>query len=248
MAAFLMVSTMKNAYFTFDFYAQIFGLLKEKGYLQSFFRDEEVSEKKVYFRHDVDFCPEIAYQFAQFESRLGVYSTYFVMVNTPLYNVFHTETTNLLKKMIEMGHDIGLHFVLEETVDLALLRDKIDSQCSLLSHLLGKEVKAFSFHRPAYLMKNGFQNTDILIPGKFNAYHPEFFKVDSYISDSNHHWRCGNPLEFIAQHSGDTLQILTHPIWWTAQSDEALNKINVFLENKKINTSIYVADNITLFR
>lgn len=214
--------------FTLEYFKKIIDTLKQKGFSFCHFKEGNLSAKKIFLRHDVDFCVDIAHKFADFESKLGICSTYFVMLDTPLYNIFHTETCGKLKDILALGHDIGLHFVLEGTAEPAVLQDKIEKQCQILEERLRHPIQAYSFHRPAFWEGEGFKSSMISLSKRNNTYRTPFCIEGHYISDSNHNWRCGDPIEFINNHQSETLQLLTHPIWWTKSPMKPTDKIETF--------------------
>ena len=67
-------------------------------------------QRFVIMRHDIDFDLEKALFFAEMEAELGVQSTYFFLLRTNHYNVFSREGTDIVKRILGLGHDMGLHF------------------------------------------------------------------------------------------------------------------------------------------
>jgi hypothetical protein len=61
-------------------------------------------------RHDVDFSVHRSYALAKIEAEEGVHSTYFLWPHCKYYNLFEEEIVEIVDKIIELGHDIGLHF------------------------------------------------------------------------------------------------------------------------------------------
>lgn len=234
---------MSDEYFTFSCYKDIISTLKGKSYSFSNFSNS-VKSNTVFLRHDVDFSVRIARRFAEMENRLGVSSTYFVMLNTPVYNVMHSETRALLHEMIDMGHDIGLHYVLENEE----VKEGVQRECDLLQDLLENKVSAYSFHRPAYWSNKGFDPSAITILDRLNVHQFPFFGAGSYISDSNHHWRCGDPVQFVSEFEGEYLQILTHPIWWVEFIANSLNKVEDCVWEIENVAANYYIENITCLK
>src|SRR5207249_12226167 len=68
----------------------------------------------VYLRHDVDNSVESAVRMAEVEARAGAVSTYLVMVRSENYNVFTGANVDRLRRLRDLGHDVGLHFTAEE--------------------------------------------------------------------------------------------------------------------------------------
>ena len=60
-------------------------------------------------RHDIEFSIERAYQLACVENELGVKSTYTVQLRNNTYNALSEKNIDLVKRIHDMGHKIGLH-------------------------------------------------------------------------------------------------------------------------------------------
>ena len=217
--------------FTYQEYGTLIELLRASGFTLEKFHEAPVDERKAYLRHDIDMSIDDAFRLANFEEQLGVVSTYYVLLDTGFYNVMAAGSSARLRSMAYMGHDIGLHYVqrshLDEDPDYdsALLAD-ICRQCTLLSEMLDLEIATFSFHRPTpqLLQKK------LIVPGLSNAYASPYFEQGAYISDSNHHWRCGDPFAFISEFSGSSLQVLTHPFWWNPDPVDPRRKLQDFVD------------------
>lgn len=203
-------------HFTFDYFLKLVAILRGKGFQFSKFHADP-SEHAVYLRHDIDYSIHHAYHFAKWERRQGIESTYFVMIGSDEYDPL--DFISELREIRQMGHDIGLHYVLSGNEDHV---KKILVQATFLSELVHSEVRSFSIHRPEFLASQGIDVTQFKASGLINTYSPDFFQPDHYISDSKRHWRCGVPHEFLDHYSHEWIQILTHPIWW---SSERLEKI-----------------------
>lgn len=65
--------------------------------------------KDVFLRHDVDFSLDLTLPIAELEHKLGVRSCYYVLLSGP-YNPCSAASVNAMKKLREMGHEIGLHY------------------------------------------------------------------------------------------------------------------------------------------
>ena len=68
------------------------------------------SKKVVILRHDVDRLHERALQMAQLESSLGVNASYYFRIESLINNVL------LIKKIENLGHEIGYHYEELDTV------------------------------------------------------------------------------------------------------------------------------------
>jgi len=67
------------------------------------------------------------------------------------------------------------------------------------------------------------------LSGRIHAYQPRYFEHMGYCSDSSGAFRYHAPLLHPAVLEGRALQLLTHPIWWVADSsDSAFAKLDRF--------------------
>jgi len=96
--------------FTYAAYEEMLSLLKKNRYEVCNYETYQHSNRCVILRHDVDFSLEAALSFAQLEYKNDVQSTYFILLSTSFYNLFHRKASDIIKKIRAMGHDIGLHF------------------------------------------------------------------------------------------------------------------------------------------
>ncbi|WP_422365630.1 hypothetical protein [Pelagibius sp.] len=169
-------------------------------------------EKTVLLRHDVDVCMDFAREMAWIEKAQGVRATYFLMLQSPLYNLFSRHSMGALQEICDLGHEIALHFDAEFAVREGKdITQQLQFELRTLGSLVNAPIRAFSFHQP----------TDDAIAlclapeGVINTYHPQHMAGFEYLSDSNRGWR-KDPLETInGKHDG--LQILLHPIWWMSE-------------------------------
>jgi hypothetical protein len=195
--------------FTWEHYCYILRTGLDAGYRYIGFNDHP-DGKIVYLRHDVDNDIGIAYRMAGVEYEMGVKSTYLVMIRSANYNLAESRNLHMLEEMVEMGHEIGLHFSLvdhparDREHDLPEL---IRRDANILSMLLGREVRVFSFHNPT----DGGQ-FQVEVPGLINAYHNKFFREAFYISESNMRWRDGCPCDVLVRDGHNAVQILIHPL------------------------------------
>ena len=225
-----MQTTETTTGFTFGYYARLLQLLRGKGFSFGRFQPEAAAGKRALLRHDIDMSIGDALEFARMEHGLGVASTYYVMLDTQLYSVPAAASSGGLRAIAGMGHDIGLHYVQHDDsrgpAGDAEAAAEIKQQCGILADILGLDITTFSFHRPTTELRA--QNIDI--PGLANAYAAPYFVAGAYISDSNHHWRCGDPVQFISGFGGDHLQVLTHPFWWGVEQTDPVRKLKLFLD------------------
>lgn len=216
--------------FTYGFYKRLIELLRGSGYDICSYYDWADRQRCVILRHDIDNSIDFAVKMADIEKSLGVSSTYFVLVSTDMYNFASKRSREGLKRIIDDGHEIGLHFD-ETAYPSSILRDggvehKILTEANMLSAALdGYPVRAFSYHRPS----KATIEAEIEINGMINSYGHSFFHDFKYLSDSRRNWR--EPvLDLVSERQFQRLHILTHPFWYheneTDMHDTILDFIN----------------------
>lgn len=204
-----------NCKFTHDHYKECLALAKAEGYeffTLSEFDANKLPKRAIFLRHDIDLNLSLVPNFARIEHSLGIKATYFIRMHAP-YNPFSYEGYQILKELVALGHEVGLHYEFgfadlmgEDEFDL-VVRSK-----NALEAVLGKKIEGISAHEPA---RTGFVMDAAMVKRlglKYEAYAPEISKNLKYISDSSARWREG----CMCNHIGkiDRLYILTHPFWW----------------------------------
>lgn len=158
-------------------------------------------------RHDVDMRIESAYELALMEYEIGIRSTFFFLLTCPLYNVFSTANRDKIREMANLGFEVGLHFdpSIYGNIDYNCLESVLKQEASMLAMITNKTVKSVSLHNPSvhgeYPIFKGFNN----------AYDPQIFSDDCYLSDSSMSFRGKNPYEFIQKIHEKPIQVLLHP-------------------------------------
>lgn len=205
--------------FTREAYDGLLRTLLNQGYVGRGYEDCDPAARHLLLRHDIDFAPEYALPLAEIEARLSLRAVYFMQLDTPFYRATDAESLLAMQRLLELGHEIGLHFDAAAGAETA---EELDiaarEQCARLEELCGSSVKIISFHRPARALLGRSEP----IGGRPHTYQPRFFSEIGYCSDSRGQWRFGHPLESDAVSEGRALQLLTHPIWWA--NDDAGNR------------------------
>ena len=112
------------------------------------------------------------------------------MTRSVFYNLASSEGERALSRLRELGHRVGLHAV-HPHIDFDERFDPV-----------------LAWHNP----EPEFMNAPV--EGLVNVMSPPWFDRDHYRSDSNQHWRSGDPTDALAAHEFDWLQLLTHPEIW----------------------------------
>ena len=199
-------------------YAALLAALTARGYAAQSYHDARPAARHLILRHDLDMSIAAALPMAAAESAAGLRATYFVLLRTEMYNPFSAEARRMLDDIRGFGHEIGLHLDAALYADDAAALDRAAAvECDSLERILDAPVRVISFHRPAPALL-GYPET---LAGRAHAYQPRFFSEMGYCSDSRGAWHHGHPLDQPAIAAGRALQVLTHPLWWTAPAGRA---------------------------
>lgn len=198
--------------FTTDQYVELLRLAK-KSYEFVGYGGCKPAGKYVFWRHDVDLSLNRAIRLAQLEHDEGVRATYFLNPHCEFYNLFEKGQTQIVKHILSLGHDVGLHFDAgvyqiesEAALDKLIVREK-----ELLQDWFGVRANVFSFHNPNVFMLSCEKEE---YGGLINCYSKHFKTSVSYCSDSNGYWRFRRLRDVLEAATDSCLQVLTHPELW----------------------------------
>ena len=221
---------MKHKKFNLASYKYLIDVIKNSKRNLISFNQYFLGKSGVILRHDIDFSPTKALEIARLEHNHGVFSTFFVMLNSKIYSMQDADNIKAMKSIICMGHDIGLHF--DPSVyqgDENVLNTVCQNECNSIEGLLSKKIEIISFHRP----EKKFIGMKNKIANRYHSYMPELIEKTKYCSDSEGKWRFDDPEELINNTSIKNIQLLTHPIWWTTPSNLSPGeKIAFFLKGQ----------------
>jgi hypothetical protein len=204
----------------FDFagYGDLISDLRRAGYRIRMF-DECASPDRgdLLLRHDVDYCLSTAVGMASIEADLGITSTWFILVRSPLFNPFGAGERELLRSLRHKGGRIGLQFdasYYPEAADVDALAQEAEDEIAALEIASAGPVVAVSFHKPPPCLR------DFAAPfaGRPHCSEPRFVRDIIYCSDTLAEFSYGEPLEHARSTDLRAMQLLTHPIWWSEQS------------------------------
>lgn len=197
----------------------------------------------IILRHDVDGSMHRAFKMASIESELGVKATYFLLLHSEFYNLFEKDISNLVKKIRDLGHDIGLHFDSHfyEILDENVLEEKLLFEKDIIEKLFSIEVKSFCFHVTSNFTLSCNKEE---YAGMKNVFSFFFQKKIGYSSDSNGHWRFDRLYDLIENNTHKQLQINTHPEWWQDESMSPKKRIQRCIDYRALNTLKIYQDNL----
>ena len=223
--------------FNYNEYKNIINIVRNHLPILDFSDVNNHTEKFCVLRHDIEFSIDRAYELAKIERELGVISTYTVQVRNNTYNALSEKNIELMRKIKDLGHHIGLHQN-PPLMKLEKLANYIMADIQILEHFYGFEVDRFAFHRP----KREYLKNYINLEGKINCYDMRFFqyfdekpdKLDVlYLADSNHQWKYGYPLDYDFSEV-NKLQILTHPYSWTKSGGDNYSNYQSLIRERKV--------------
>jgi len=223
--------------FSYDFYECLLKKISIK-YKVSLFTEalqlNEIQKPCIFIRHDIDISPRVALRMAMIEQMHGIRSTYMIMNRPFTYSLDNQDHVNLLLRISDLGHDLGLHYVSTD-IDKGperegILRMKLAGAREMLQGKINRPINSFSFHIPDERLMGG----PLIISDMINAYSSEL--MGNYISDSKGTWREGNPMARLDSGDKDVTQILVHPIWYGEKHLIAEERIQEFFDEElKIN-------------
>lgn len=180
--------------YTYSSYENLIETLICNGYKPIRFCDvsDEIRQPAI-LRHDVDVDLQKAEKMADLENRIGIRSTYFVLLSSEYYNIFSSKNMKSIQNILNCEHEIGLHFDIatyKNDLSLVDLMEKIGCEKSLMEKNFGIEIKSLSWHIPRKdLLGKHLEFLDELGGGVLNAYDPYFYNGFKYVSDSMMRWR-----------------------------------------------------------
>lgn len=232
--------------FTLKHYEEICNIIVKSQYKICFFNNCLSDYRNILIlRHDVDQSLEQSVKIAKIESKYNINSTFFIWLRSPFYNVFEKKYSDIIYEIINLGHQIGLHFdesayKIEKEIDL---NNYIEKETNILKRFFKMNIHAVSMHRPSkWILDN-----DIQLKKYINVYSKIYFEEFKYISDSKRQWKEGCVCKKINTNKYNKLHILIHPFWWI-EKDIGFNKrISDFIKEKAYKTNADLLDNISIY-
>ncbi len=208
-------------------YVDILATAKSRGYHIRPIRDafKNGAGSILLLRHDVDLSLWLALEMAELEHERGVTASYYILPHNDFYDPFSPAGRQSLSRLIELGHEIGLHCdtaVYPEEADT--FRRAVRRDIEMLEDIVGCKVVSVSQHNP---IDSRLVDLGDLI--EVDAYSPRVREKYSYVSDSAMSWRATTPWDVLS--SGRNLQFLAHPVWWMASGVTRQEKFRYLAEN-----------------
>lgn len=235
------MTTNKDIYkfsdFTEEVYCSYLKLAKEN---YSFITFDEITNDSglCLWRHDIDFSPYRSLNIAKIENKEDVIASYFVLLHGEFYNPLEKEIANLILKIKDLGHNVGLHFDISyygnSISKLQDLEYYLDVEKSFLEKSLGIKLTSFSFHNPGYNKSLSFKQDELC--GMVNVYSSSIENNFSYTSDSFCIWKHKRLFNVLKQADERNIHILTHPVCWTEKETSPNERILTSIEERKERT------------
>ncbi|HET8845187.1 MAG TPA: hypothetical protein VFN35_27175, partial [Ktedonobacteraceae bacterium] len=183
----------------------------------------------LFLRHDLKISLNRALPLAEIEHECGIPATYMVRVDSPLYSLTERHARVHLLELIQMGHEVGLHFDLisaeqQSPSFLKITAARLHTACERLEQLICRPVRTISFQRSIPLLFNG----PLSFEGRLNADSREL--RGWCISDAEGEWSNGEPIASITRLQSPILQLLLHPIWWGKTHLPAPQRLQEFFD------------------
>lgn len=225
--------------FSYEEYRNIIKLVKLNLPIIDFSDVAKNQNKFCVIRHDIEFSIDRALEIAKIEKDLDIKSTFTVQLRNNTYNALSEKNINLIKRIKDMGHEIGLHQN-PPSLSLEKIKENILKDIEVLEYYYEFKIDRFAFHRPNlnpeilgwYVQVNNLINCN---GNKYFHYFigkkPKDLNV-TYLADSNHQWKYGHPVE-IDFNVIKKLQINTHPFSWTKKGYESYANFLLLIEERK---------------
>ena len=218
-------------------------MLQENDYKICSYHNHGNYDKCVILRHDIDQSLEKALEFALFENKLGVSSTYFILLSSNLYNIISAKNIGIIYKIKALGNEIGLHFdeMKYSNASTPILLS-VEREIKVMSSILDFEITTVSMHRPSKETIAADYRFDTAI----NTYSKYFFENFKYLSDSRYNWR--EPVfDIVKGNKFRRLHILTHPFWYSKNTICVSDICKEFVNNANYERYNLMCDNIENF-
>jgi hypothetical protein len=218
--------------FSFEDYRSLLRALRNRGCafeMLSRLPELTASRNFVCLRHDIDCHLLGTGSMADIEAEEGIRSTWYVLM-TAHYNPRSKACRPALRRLVEAGHEIGLHYDLstypEEPGAAAV---QLRSEAAALADAAGAPVKTISCHFPHKGFTDPFKNGSEFV----HCHDPRCTEDVLYVSESSRGWRDDNMLRWLhadPSSSARGLQLLTHPeVWYAGDIQDRIQYANEVL-------------------
>lgn len=195
-----------------------------QGYAIQCFSNYQPTGKDLLLRHDIDFDPINAANIAEIEHQLGIKTSYYVRLHHNHYNPFGFRVYYHLKKIINYGHEIGLH---SENLDFARVmnedaNDVARAEKKVFETIFKTKIRGVSGHRDLVGLHNAkfwekHKPTDYGF--EYNVWDDKFtknaFMVSDAIGAASEKGVKQVSLEEAIKQNHPKIYATIHPCYWT---------------------------------
>lgn len=187
------------------------------------------SSPALFLRHDIKVSLKRAVSLAEIEHEYALPATYLVRVDSPLYSLNERTTRIQLLELLQLGHEVGVHFDLTNDTHpnrpfLALFVQQLRATCARLEQIICRPVRTFSLYHSVPQFFGG----PLLVNERVNADARELRAW--LLTEREGTWQGDDPLKALVQPRGRVLQISLHPLWWGHKHLHAPERLQEFFE------------------
>lgn len=182
----------------------------------------EKTNKLCLMRHDVDVDLKAAAEMSSIENSLNVKATYFLMLRSPVYNLFGRQNHKYVETILKNNSTIALHY--DEGFYPSgdkNLQAHIETEAAVLENMFGQKISTVSFHQPGLKIISN----EIRIKNFINTYDKEDLKGVNYFSDSNKVWKSETAWEIFESGKYPKIHLLVHPMWWITEKEYSTEEL-----------------------
>jgi hypothetical protein len=186
----------------------------------------EYGGRVVYLRHDIDLHLQGIERMPEIEAKNGIQATYYVPL-TAHFNPLYPENRRVLRRIQDLGHEIGLHYDMTTyPTEEVEAKKHLDWEVNILSRITGKPVRTISMHQPHTGQPDPFRELDKYI----HPHDPRYQNNLLYISDSCRAWRDESLLTCFSPNPPLRLLLLIHPeLWLNGKVKDRMKYLNQVL-------------------
>jgi len=222
--------------FTFNSYNKIFKKALDEEYriitLKEFFCDDYNKNHHILVnRIDVDIKFERLDKIYKIFKALGIKASIYLRLHSPTYNLLSFGNIAIVKKLISIGCEIGLHTELEDATGYCKIQGKklLMNEIKLFETIFGVKIYGTASHRDMTHFNNlDFWKTHSVEEFSllYEAYDKKLWNHCRYVSDSEwNRWKSyengvliendrRTPIEHMDDDKPKILHLLTHPESW----------------------------------
>jgi len=102
--------------FSKDSYVGLIKLAEGEGFQFRGFQEENLGQRTIYLRHDVDYSLSMAVELARINASLGVRGTFFVLLRSQIYNLLSHWALDQVKEILASGQRVAFHCALPASI------------------------------------------------------------------------------------------------------------------------------------